>query len=32
MPAAAVGLAVVALIVGLLAAFVAITLRRKIAS
>jgi hypothetical protein len=32
MPATAVGLAVVALIVGLLAAFVAITLRRKIAS
>jgi hypothetical protein len=32
MPVAAIGLAVVALIVGLLAAFVAITLRRKIAS
>ncbi|XHH08699.1 MAG: hypothetical protein ACFCUE_14190 [Candidatus Bathyarchaeia archaeon] len=32
MPTAAIGLAVVALIVGLLAAFVAITLRRKIAS
>jgi hypothetical protein len=32
MPVAAIGLAVVALIVGLLAAFVAIALRRKIAS